>query len=201
MLQKQHGIKVTFEWTPGHAEVKGNEIADKLAKEAAKEAEILDIADSHITVTKQDIKTAARMMVMKKWQHRWDMSEHGRYYYHFHEKINDKIQHDFPNKKIANIVNNLRSGYCLNDYGHKICQNIDSTCECGERETVEHFVLHCKKYEESRQKLIQELYFESGSVDLNLDLLLTVKRDNNATCTSTILGHFGDFIVDTHRFD
>ena len=26
-------------WTPGHANVNGNEIADRLAKEAAKEAE------------------------------------------------------------------------------------------------------------------------------------------------------------------
>ena len=31
-------MRIELEWTPGHAEVQGNEIADRLAKEAAKEA-------------------------------------------------------------------------------------------------------------------------------------------------------------------
>jgi ribonuclease HI len=34
---------VSFNWTPGHASIKGNEIADQLAKEAAKEAEALEV--------------------------------------------------------------------------------------------------------------------------------------------------------------
>ena len=32
------GIEIKIHWTPGHANVNGNEIADRLAKEAAKEA-------------------------------------------------------------------------------------------------------------------------------------------------------------------
>ncbi|CAC5360034.1 unnamed protein product [Mytilus coruscus] len=64
-IQKHHGIKINFEWTPGHADVRGNEIADKLAKEAAKEANEIE-KEAHITVTKQDIKTAARILVNKK---------------------------------------------------------------------------------------------------------------------------------------
>ncbi|VDI25109.1 Hypothetical predicted protein, partial [Mytilus galloprovincialis] len=70
-IQKHHGIRINFDWTPGHADVRGNEIADKLAKEAAKEANQIQ-KEAHITVTKQDIKTAARILVNKKWQHRWD---------------------------------------------------------------------------------------------------------------------------------
>ncbi|VDI77868.1 Hypothetical predicted protein [Mytilus galloprovincialis] len=34
-IQKHHGIKINFDCTPGHADVRGNEIADKLTKEAA----------------------------------------------------------------------------------------------------------------------------------------------------------------------
>ena len=36
---QQSGMRIELEWTPDHAEVQGNEIADRLAKEAAKEAQ------------------------------------------------------------------------------------------------------------------------------------------------------------------
>ncbi|CAC5403648.1 unnamed protein product [Mytilus coruscus] len=97
-IQKHHGIKINFEWTPGHADVRGNEIADKLAKEAAKEANEIE-KEAHITVTKQDIKTAARILVNKKWQHRWDNSDTGRLYYNFHHNVNEKLALDFPDHK------------------------------------------------------------------------------------------------------
>jgi hypothetical protein len=41
---QQSGMRIELEWTPGHAEVQGNEIADRLAKEAAKEAQEQDTA-------------------------------------------------------------------------------------------------------------------------------------------------------------
>jgi ribonuclease HI len=36
---QQSGMRIKLEWTPGHVEAQGNEIADRLAKEAAKEAQ------------------------------------------------------------------------------------------------------------------------------------------------------------------
>ena len=58
MLQNE-GIEINIHWTPGHADINDNEIADCLAKEAAKEADQLPTTDAHITITKQDIKKAA----------------------------------------------------------------------------------------------------------------------------------------------
>ena len=54
---------VSFNWTPGHAIIKGNEIADQLAKEAAKEAEAWKLNTQ--TFTKEDIRKAARDVVTK----------------------------------------------------------------------------------------------------------------------------------------
>jgi hypothetical protein len=56
---QKNGIEIKIYWTPGHANVNGNETADRLAKEAAKEAEQNQL-DSHNTITKQDVKKAAR---------------------------------------------------------------------------------------------------------------------------------------------
>ena len=47
---QQSGMRIELEWTPDHAEVQGNEIADRLAKEAAKEAQEQDTA-VHTMVT------------------------------------------------------------------------------------------------------------------------------------------------------
>jgi ribonuclease HI len=58
---KEQGVVVSFNWTPGHASIKGNEIADQLAKEAAKEAEALELNTQ--VFTKQDIRKTARDVV------------------------------------------------------------------------------------------------------------------------------------------
>lgn len=142
-FERNHGIKTNIEWTPGHADVMGNETADKLAKEAAKEAEQIP-NDAHNTITKQDVRTAARKHIMIKWQNRWENSNRGRFYFNHHENVEDRVLLDIPNKKMSNIINNLRSGFCLNNYLQKINQNIDEHCECGNIETIEHFILHWK---------------------------------------------------------
>ena len=80
---KEQGVVVSFNWTPGHTSIKGNEIADQLAKEAANEAEAQ-------VFTKQYIRKAPRDVVTKIWQVRWDSSNSGRHYYRFHKVLEDK---------------------------------------------------------------------------------------------------------------
>ena len=49
---KQDGINIDIAWTPGHADIAGNETADRLAKEAAIEAERIDeTKDTMVTAT------------------------------------------------------------------------------------------------------------------------------------------------------
>ena len=53
-ILKTQNIKVELNWTPGHAEIAGNEIADKLAKEAAEKAE--NMPEVVTPLTSVDIK-------------------------------------------------------------------------------------------------------------------------------------------------
>ena len=41
-ILESDGTEVKIQWSPGHANIRGNEMADRLAKEAAKEAEVTD---------------------------------------------------------------------------------------------------------------------------------------------------------------
>jgi hypothetical protein len=100
----------------------------------------------------------------------------------------NKNLHDFPNKKISTVIYNLRSGYAkLNDYCHKlnITESANCHCQCGERETVEHYILHCDQYEEAREKLIHDMFLLSGSMHLSLEVLLTVGADEEVSLTET----------------
>ena len=48
-IQKSQNVKIELNWTPGHADVASNEIADKLAKEAAEESENMPEMETPLT--------------------------------------------------------------------------------------------------------------------------------------------------------
>ena len=72
-------------WTPGHADIRGNCIADELAKEAAEEAKAFP-EDSQI-LTGADFKKFARVSCCIKWQRSWDASDTGRHLYEYKPKV------------------------------------------------------------------------------------------------------------------
>ena len=63
-ISKLHDCDVEIElsWSPGHANIKGNEYADQLAKEAAQEAaqEAKDVEDLRAVTSFGDVKLAAK---------------------------------------------------------------------------------------------------------------------------------------------
>ena len=65
-MLEEGGIHVKIQWSPGHANISANEIADMLAKEAAKEAE--EMTDVAGIANQPDVKSAARQSVKSKWQ-------------------------------------------------------------------------------------------------------------------------------------
>ena len=155
-------------WTPGHADIQGNEVADRLAKEAAKEAQDLDQNTS--VLTNQDIKKAARDSIMDKWQDKWNISNTGREYFQYRPQILPKPRFDFPDHRGFILLLQLRTGYSqLNDYKQKLGQVESNRCECGEVENTEHFLLECQLYEDQRLELLYTLQSQAGTT--NLDIL------------------------------
>ena len=148
-------MNVEISWTPGHSDIKGNEYADKLAKEAAEEAK--EKTDLPPVLTMGDIKTAVRDSGRKKWQDMWDKSEKGRNLFNYRPKVDYKVKHKIESRKGESIVSQLRTGYVkLNEYLQKTSITENDKCQCGEIETVKHFLLECELYEEELEAFVVE---------------------------------------------
>ena len=77
-LIKKKGIEIDIQWTPGHAEIIGNEKADRFAKEASKEAE--SMTDEGAYLSQSELKQAAKAHGFTVWQHQWNLSVKGRFF-------------------------------------------------------------------------------------------------------------------------
>jgi hypothetical protein len=85
-------------------------------------------------------------------------------------RIYPKNAADFPSKPVSAIITGLRPGFIpLNHYIHLTNQIDSPNCLCGESETVHHYLLQCPNYEKEREGLRTELYFATGSLNLDLD--------------------------------
>ena len=80
--------KIRFRWTKAHAEVWGNELADKLAKEASSRT---DIPISYNRVPKRTIKRDLEDTSMKTWQREWDAADKGRIIKDYFPKVGERL--------------------------------------------------------------------------------------------------------------
>ena len=99
--------KLEIVWTPGHSEVQDNDVADRLAKEAAMEAKELGEETSVITV--QDIKRHARVSTRYKWQQRWDIGESGRDFFLCKPFLKSDPPLDFPQYKNVQANSSIKN--------------------------------------------------------------------------------------------
>ena len=164
-------IMVNISWTPGHANIKGNEEADRLAKEASCEAATMK-SDTDV-VSMEDIKQAAVKLGLSQWQRQWEASETGRSLFSYKPNITGLSQIDFPNTVSNGNIAKLGLGYNkLKDYQYKIGISDSNLCECGEMETVEHYLLHCELYFNERETLRTHIFNTTGTMDLSCEFLL-----------------------------
>ena len=59
-------VEISLHWSPGHSDITGNEMADKLVKETAQQAK--DLGEVSSITTLEDVKTATGAPGLKKWQ-------------------------------------------------------------------------------------------------------------------------------------
>ena len=152
--------------------------------------------------TVQDIKRHARVSIRYKWQQRWDIGESGRDFYLCKPFLKSNPRLDYPNIKLYKKMLQLRTGYSkLNDYRHKLWQVETRYCECGQIETVQHYLLECPLYDEARYTLLKRLREELGIQAPNIYTLLSYDSPVEfPNWRELICEEVGHFIERTERF-
>lgn len=154
-LEQAHpDLKVSIWWCPGHSEVRGKEIVDKLAQKTAKK----DLQDTNC----RPPGIAALQGAIKEWvrksQKELNTDQLDRLG-HNHQGTKHLRSLKKLKKPSVAAMTQLRSGHApLNHHLFKYQQHHDPACECDTGvETVDHFLFICPRYTTQRSELIKKL--------------------------------------------
>ena len=150
-LHQSFKTKVTLQWIPGHSNVAGNERADHLAKEGAKETQ------PNRPVNQETVKQILRNNTKEEWLNRWTTGMTGRAMY-------AEMNKPKPNDTINTLcradqctIFQLRTGHGrLNHHLNRIDASHPPLCRnCPyPYETTKHTLLECPGLVEVRKKLL-----------------------------------------------
>jgi hypothetical protein len=142
--------KIRFRWVKAHTGTSGNELADKLAKEALGKT---DLPISYKRVPKKKKKRDLENTSMETWQGEWDTTTKGRitkdYFPKVEERLHTKIHLTQNFTTMVTDHGNIKS------YLHRFKIINAPNCPCGnDNQTTEHILLKCAIFHEDRERLI-----------------------------------------------
>ncbi len=152
------GVSVVILWVAGHAGLAANEIADRAAKEAAK-----NVAEHNTFISNQvplsEVKSQIRKETIHAWQLAWNIKHEGRFSYELLPKfINSQLNYSTPWRCDIKI-NRLRGGHSmLPEHASKmgLPPTNSPLFQCGrDTGTVAHFLLHCPLHTSQRGPYVQ----------------------------------------------
>jgi ribonuclease HI len=142
---------IIFTWIKAHIGIYGNELADRLAKEAARNNDI-----SFDRIPKSTIIQEVQEQSMAKWQIQWDHTTKGATTKQFFPNLKDRLTTNI--KLTPNFTAIVTAHGKTKAYLHRF-KIIDSPeCSCnGENQTVEHLIFVCAKLQTEREELIYSI--------------------------------------------
>lgn len=161
--------RIHFRWVKAHVGNPGNELADKMAKEAASDEELLQV---YIKVPKSTIKTEIQETGYQQWQSRWNTTKNGGICKAFFPSIKDRLKKRLP---ITPNFTAIVSGHGKTKaYLHRFHIIDDPKCTCNNpQQTVYHLIYECKDTRPQRAILIADIRRNGGTWPATTQQLVT----------------------------
>lgn len=142
---------IILQWIEAHKGRLGNERADELAKEGAREppAEF----SLPLEISKRVIKQQSR----KTWKKKWQDSDHCRQLFHHMKQHNPKDPANLMTNTNKCVIHKLRMNVFdtreFKFFGLSVAdrEHTSRNCSCGSRETVEHMLITCANTSRARR--------------------------------------------------
>lgn len=168
-IREKAPYEISIYWIPAHTGVRGNEEADKAAREAADAPEDIRTKASEIAIRYESaVKMEASRTLRRVWKEQWEKEMKGRHTYRITPSPTGKTLdlHEGLPKALSSIGIQLRTGKIgLNEFLHtrRVPGYESPQCECGHgNQSVIHMLTACRKWVRERW----ELRVSSGSLDL-----------------------------------
>ena len=144
-----HGWNITLRWVKAHVGIKGNELANTLAKKAAKDETMLE---SYKRIPKSVVAREFEEESIRKWQREWTQTTKGRTKKDFFPDVAErlKMKINLTQKLTAIVTGHGKTRAYLQRF--KIIEN--ATCSCGKRDqTTDHLIFECELLTKERNRM------------------------------------------------
>ena len=149
---------ITFCWLPSHRDIRGNEDADRAAKDALSKAQ-----PESFDVPCTDVFMKIQPFISSLWKERWDKEVNNKLHA-IMPRIDEKYYSGCTNRKDEVIINRLRIGHTRLTHSFRMENRphppLCDQCEGGHELTVKHILIEC-----SFLKIIRRRHYDV--TDLN----------------------------------
>jgi ribonuclease HI len=144
-------LTLSIFWSPGHTGINGNVRADQAAAVAATQVQCTSPSPGQPLVPQSLSRSLTVTALRLSWQHFWssycrsstDSDSLGR----IRQVVGRWHVISLGSRPQQTLLARLRFGHCpLRAHLSRFHPNVSPFCACGERETVAHFLLHCRLF-------------------------------------------------------